>query len=95
MSAHTPGPWDYFVGNSDGRGLIRVETSASAPAAGVHVASLTRGATSEANARLIAAAPALLTALRHVSSCSRCAHDGWEDCPGGLDALATLVRAAP
>lgn len=67
MSAkHTPGPWDYFVGNANGRGLIRVETAASAATAGVHVASLARGGNSEANARLIAAAPELLEALENM-----------------------------
>ena len=51
----TPGPWDYFVGNANGRGLIRIEQLGT----GVHIASLQRGAVSEANARLIAAAPTM------------------------------------
>lgn len=60
---HTPGPWDWFVGNSNGRGLIRIERGSEAPDAGGHIASLTRGAENEANARLIAAAPELLAVL--------------------------------
>lgn len=57
----TAGPWDYFVGNADGRGLIRIEVSGEAPKnCGQHIASMPRGAESEANARLIAAAPELL-----------------------------------
>lgn len=55
----TPGPWDYFVGNANGRGLIRIEQQGT----GVHIASMPRGVVSEANARLIAAAPDLLAAL--------------------------------
>lgn len=62
MSGHTPGPWTYFVGNANGRGLIRIETAHDAkPVAGVHIASMARGGVSEANARLIAAAPELLS----------------------------------
>ena len=57
-SKHTPGPWCYFVGNSTGRGLVRIE------AEGRHIASMPRGEQSEADARLIAAAPELLTALK-------------------------------
>lgn len=59
MSKHTPGPWDYFVGNANGRGLIRIEGEGT----GEHIASMPRGAVSESNARLIAAAPDLLAAL--------------------------------
>lgn len=43
----TAGRWDCFVGNANGRGLIRIE------AAGLHIASLTRGAENEANALYI------------------------------------------
>lgn len=65
--AHTPGPWTYFVGNANGRGLIRVEVCGSAPEnCGHHIASLTRGAGNEANARLMAAAPAMLIALQEI-----------------------------
>ena len=59
-AAHTPGPWDCFVGNADGRGLIRIEQYGT----GQHIASMQRGAVSEANARLIAAAPDLLEAMQ-------------------------------
>lgn len=93
MNAHTPGPWEI---RRRGAAFSSHEIRPAKPFPGViplaWVAKLNDG---EANARLIAAAPDLLAALRHVSSCSRCAHDGWEDCPGGLDALAALVKAAP
>lgn len=49
----TPGPWDCFVGNANGRGLVRIETSGDAPAAGVHIASLPRGPQAEANGEYI------------------------------------------
>ncbi|TPK42266.1 MULTISPECIES: hypothetical protein [unclassified Mesorhizobium] len=61
---HTPGPWDYFVGNANGRGLVRIETANDAPVAGIHIASMVRGTESEANACLIAAAPDMLAALQ-------------------------------
>lgn len=50
---HTPGPWTYFVGNADGRGLIRIEVDRSADGAGTHIASMQRGTQSEANAAFI------------------------------------------
>lgn len=51
MSArHTAGPLTYFVGNSNGRGLIRIETAHDAPIAGIHIASMPRGDQSKADA---------------------------------------------
>lgn len=43
---HTPGNLDVFVGNADGRGLIRLEIRGT----GQHIASMPRGAQSEADA---------------------------------------------
>lgn len=48
---HTPGPWTYFVGNANGRGLIRIEQYGT----GEHITSLARGAIGEANAGRIVA----------------------------------------
>lgn len=45
----TEGPWDYFAGNANGRGLLRLETSHLAPVAGVHLASSARGKQNEIN----------------------------------------------
>jgi hypothetical protein len=42
MAVLKQGPLAVFVGNANGRGLIRIETDASAPIAGVQVCSLTR-----------------------------------------------------
>jgi hypothetical protein len=85
---HTPGPWDYFVGNANGRGLIRVETACQAPVAGVHITSLARGVQSEADARLIAASPELFDVAKHV----RDAIDEGEDID--LDrVLAAIAKA--
>jgi hypothetical protein len=59
MSAHTPGPWDFVTG----RTLHHVETQIDNPAgAGIPVCSVPLKR--EADARLIAAAPYLLEALR-------------------------------
>lgn len=69
MSTHTPGPWSvhrpyqaqfessgFFVFTDDGRGN------------GVHIPAFEEdGAEAAANARLIAAAPDLLTALRRIA----------------------------
>jgi hypothetical protein len=63
VSHATPGPWTCFIGNANGRGLTRIEAAADSPAAGRHIASLTRGRQQEADARLLAAAPELLDML--------------------------------
>ena len=64
MSAHTPGPWSVSNGN-----LIRVNANGfhGACVCGVHKIGKFNGATEDvalANARLIAAAPDLLDALK-------------------------------
>lgn len=44
----TPGPWDCFVGNANGRGLVRIETANEHPVeAGKVIATMVRGAVSE------------------------------------------------
>lgn len=53
MSDHVRGPWDYFIGNANGRGLIRIEASHASPDAGEIVCTMVRGKRSEANAKLI------------------------------------------
>lgn len=50
---YTALPWTYFVGNANGRGLIRIEGDISSEEAGHHIASMARGAVSEANAAFI------------------------------------------
>lgn len=49
----TPTPWDMFVGNANGKGLIRIEAGCDSEEPGRHIASMPRGAISEANAWLI------------------------------------------
>jgi hypothetical protein len=80
-------PWTYFVGNANGRGLIRIEAQHDSPEAGTHIASMPRGAISEANAALLVEAvnalPNLLSALEErtkalqaiVDACDRCGKD--------------------
>ncbi len=86
MTVHTGGPWTYFVGNANGRGLIRIEQDGT----GVHVASMQRGAISQANARLIAAAPDLLFALQTVmGTCEHGQKEDWvERCAIGRAAIS-------
>jgi len=56
-------PWTYFVGNANGRGLIRIEVEDT----GEHITSMPRGAADEANAahivRCVNAHPRLVAAL--------------------------------
>lgn len=47
------GPYDYFVGNANGRGLIRIECGNESADAGEHIASMPRGEKSERMARLL------------------------------------------
>lgn len=73
MSAHTPGPWQPWAGMS-GQPLTKVARYHSFPGAYEVVAdcshAVTGSASDEANARLIAAAPDLLHALRHLLDAS-------------------------
>ena len=62
MSTHTPGPWTYSEGNENDY-IVHVERDAEAVAVVIHG--------HEANARLIAAAPALLEALEAYLVCDR------------------------
>jgi hypothetical protein len=72
MSAHTPGPW-YVGAQNDGLYIIDRQPSPSnddprhdADVELVATPFAARGATVEANARLIAAAPEMLEALKDV-----------------------------
>lgn len=65
MSAHTPGPWSVNLYEFTGRAAVVSET--------MHIASLTAKPETNANARLIAAAPELLEALRYIA----CEQSGW------------------
>jgi hypothetical protein len=56
----TAGPWDYFVGNANGRGLVRVEAAISSDDAGEHICSFPRGSKGEAHAALLAEAGTVL-----------------------------------
>ena len=50
---HSPLPWTYFVGNANGRGLIRIECGLRSTDAGHHIASMPRGPRSAADAKLL------------------------------------------
>ena len=69
MSKHTPGPW-YYVGGSDKRAAPYIRKEGDMVPGTMAIASVTgRGGVSEsaANARLIAAAPELLAALKQLT----------------------------
>ena len=76
MSAHTPGPWQTTQNPVD----ITVHSDRRL-VAGVRLGKGPRGAEDEANARLIAAAPALLEALEEL----------YEEAYRGFDPLAGLL----
>lgn len=94
MGKHTPGPWHAFMGTGKARATIQ--------SAGGHVASCSMRNASfykapcdrpemEANARLIAAAPDLLEALRAIVADHEFCGDDW-----GVrrDAWIVTARAA-
>jgi hypothetical protein len=58
MPEHTPGPWKFWVANNGGAGVSTADGKAIAICA-----TGLGGSASEANARLIAAAPELLKAV--------------------------------
>jgi hypothetical protein len=87
---HTPRPWNYFVGDANGRGLIRIEQHNT----GEHIASMLRNEASEANARLIAAAPDLLAALQGLLTHACIADAAPEDVDEEDRALERAARAA-
>lgn len=55
--------WNLFIGNGDGKGLIRVEVDGT----GEHVCSLPRGVKNAARGKLIAAAPTLFMVLSAIN----------------------------
>ena len=77
----TPGPWRVELG-SDKRewGYVRCDLGRNATCKGIAVARVTRicGAHSEANARLIAAAPDLYAALHALVNCVEPSPARWE-----------------
>ena len=67
MSKHTPGPWHFRVDPiHQGQYFIRVQSYGFAPLATVRGDKRSTLKDSEANARLIAAAPDLLKALKAI-----------------------------
>ena len=90
MSAHTPGPWEYqpYESSDDGFGVIAVRddiprggTPTRGLVAWVHRRNFEPKSVSEANARLIAASPTLLAALRDLVTRGeqQAADDGEDD----------------
>ena len=61
MAEHTPGPWDHHVDNQSE--YTHTITAVSRPATSPIIADVVKHPSSEANARLIAAAPDLLEQL--------------------------------
>ena len=92
-ATHTPGPW---IVDRDMRGI------GNAPVIGVvtsdHRAVANCGTYGEANARLIAAAPELLAALRELADIGEAGvierRETGKPTWGALDAIQTIARAA-
>ena len=91
-STHTPGPWEIDEG--DGMAIAKVSCFAITAPCMPNVGSGLSRDENAANARLIAAAPDLLDALRHMQSCQSCAQADWSACPrGGQQAIAAIAKA--
>src|SRR5258708_5011176 len=97
---HTPGPWSVGDGSAEsmyaGSNIVQAHRPDSA--ALFNLADVNIHFEAEANARLIAAAPELLEALRqcmpqiHECASANCAADGHHECPYGL-ARAAIKKA--
>jgi hypothetical protein len=66
VSKHTPGPW-YVEDRRPGGGVMQVQAPYQGPGSSYCVASINYWRDVEANARLIAAAPEMLDALKLAS----------------------------
>lgn len=92
MSKHTPGPWAVQ------RERYVVATSARAFIATVNVPCIIPSEVASANARLIAAAPDLLEALRKIAECRHYSVDEGENMQWAIegfraDAIAAIAKA--
>ena len=90
---HTQGPWTCFVGNANGRGLIRIESSSESPIPGKHICSMPRGEISEQNALLIAAAPELLDACKEAILQIEYLHSKFKETGSGNNVVSRLQAA--
>ena len=93
MSAFTPGPWHYTQFLNDPRPCLVWNADSSRCICDVHNAPGTRGAVAEADARLIAAAPDLLEALKraYLILCNNAID---LDCDAAIDqARAAIAKA--
>jgi len=99
---HTPGPWQYWDSNNepDAEPWYVIDAISQEPTQRGAMIDIMEGRTSVANARLIAAAPALLDALREIASVFWNDHEDCRYCdaPEGTahdpDALCALAWAA-
>ena len=102
MSGPTPGPWTLRRGRPGVRGYVAWRVAGPAPTAS-SVCSVTLGTRPEdadANARLIASAPELLSALeamrQHDSAGGPCDKPGFKcDCYARADAAIAKAKGAP
>lgn len=76
MSKHTPGPWKWAIGTGICATMVTCEQGL--------ICELGGGDCAEANARLIAAAPDLLTACRRLRAkvCDNCKEATPDSCSG-------------
>ncbi len=77
MAKHTPGPWIYGTG-PDWKGAYWIAHSQAGNAHAVLTADSNDPESHEANARLIAAAPALLAALEDIYNEAEYSPLGWQ-----------------
>jgi hypothetical protein len=92
MSAHTPGPWSLTLGTLfNGKTYARAVVDRDGRSVRVSAMTLSGGDECDANARLIAAAPELLEALR--AFCSQDASHGMTEGERRDKALAAIKKA--
>ena len=95
---HTPGPWHIGVGNGEGsifadNGRTRIEIGGTTLYPICQVNRKWEDEEDEANARLIAAAPELLQAIKDLFRECAMVHKSWGDGANTKEADAAIKRA--
>lgn len=93
---HTPGPWHIAYTHDDGTQIAIDDDFGMEGGRNYDLATVTHGDPEElrANARLIAAAPDLLAALRDLVACTPETYDNRHELRAAIDAIAQATGGA-